>query len=110
MSMEKDLNDIAGDGPDWFRYLVLAALLSGAGSGVVGLTKDTSDRYKGSDAKEDFAHRDREIEKLQQLIQAHLQHSAAYSDRIDRYEIRISELERQLSRHLQRYPGHNESD
>ena len=102
MNMEKDLNDIAGDGPSWFRYLVLAALLSGAGSGVVGITKDTSDRYKGSDAKEDFAHRDRDIEKLQQLMQLHLQHSATYSDRIDRYGARILELEKEVNEHLRK--------
>jgi hypothetical protein len=107
MSMEKDLNDIAGDGPNWFRYLVLGALLSGAGSGLVGITKDTSDRYKGSDAKEDFAHRDREIEKLQQLMQLHLQHSATYSDRIDRYGVRLNELEKELNAHLRALKDHD---
>src|SRR6056300_1575996 len=100
MNMERDLNDIAGDGPNWFRYLVLAALLSGAGSGLVGVTKDTSDRYKGSDAKEDFAHRDKEIEKLQNMMQLHLQHSATYSDRIDRYGARLTELEKEINEHL----------
>ena len=91
-----DLDDIARDGPVWFRYLVLAALLSGAGSGVVGLTKDTTDRYKGSDAKADFAERDAEIRDLQRQQNAHLQHSAVYSERIDRIGIRLAEVERQL--------------
>ena len=93
-----DLDDIAGDGPVWFRYLVLAALLSGAGSGLVGLTKDTADRYKGSDAKSDFAERDEEIRDLQRQQNAHLQHSAVYSERIDRISISLAEVERQLHR------------
>ena len=52
---EKDDGVLSGNAPTW---LVFVALLSGAGSGVVGLTKDTSDRYKGADAAKDFQSRD----------------------------------------------------
>ena len=97
-----DLDDIARDGPAWFRYLVLAAVVSGAGSSVISLNKDTSDRYKGSDAREDFAARDRQIEAIQSVMQAHLQHSATYSDRIDRYRVRIEHLEEELEQHLRK--------
>ena len=101
-----DLDDIARDGPNWFRYLVFAALISGAGSSIVSLDKDTSDRYRGQDAKEDFALRDRQIEALQSVMQAHLQHSATYTDRIDRYRVRIEHLESELEQHLRSSKSH----
>ena len=93
-----DLDDIARDSPVWFRYLVIAALFSGAGSGYIGITKDTSDRYKGADARADFAERDAEIRDLQKQQNAHLQHSAVYSERIDRISLRLAEVERQIHR------------
>ena len=97
-----DLDDVSRDGPIWFRYLVIAALLSGAGGGIASLGKDTSDRYKGSDAKADFEVRDRQLEALQKLMYEHLQHSSRYTDRIERYGQRIEHLETELEQHLRR--------
>lgn len=100
----------------WFRGLVLAAILSGFGSSVSTLNKDTSDRYKGADAAKDFAIRDFQIsaqgsriQLLETQLAAHLQHSAAYTEvirvnqkeldrllvQIDKLTLRIRELEKQ---------------
>jgi len=72
----------------WFRGLVVAALFSGAGGGVSALVNqgDTSDRYRGAEARADFAVRDRQhdilasrVSNLEIAFSGHLQHSAQYT-------------------------------
>ena len=70
----------------WFRGLIVAALLSGAGGGITALNKDDSDRYKGAEARADFAVRDRNhdllsarVSNLEIAFSGHLQHSAQYT-------------------------------
>ena len=53
------------NGPlDWNKLFLTLALLSGISGGVVGVTRDTSDRYKGADAARDFELRDLKINYL----------------------------------------------
>ena len=47
--------------PDNIRYLIIAGLFGGIGSGMFTLTADTSDRYHASTASRDFALRDTQI-------------------------------------------------
>jgi len=49
---------------DWNKLFLTLALLSGISGGVVGITRDTSDRYKGADARKDFELRDLKITYL----------------------------------------------
>jgi len=49
---------------DWNKLFLTLALLSGISGGVVGITRDTSDRYKGVDAEKDFEIRDLKITYL----------------------------------------------
>jgi len=49
---------------DWNKLFLALALLSGVSGGVIGLTRDTSDRYKGQDAAKDFELRDLKITYL----------------------------------------------
>ena len=70
----------------WFRGLVFAALLSGVGGGVSSLSKDDADRYRGAEARADFAIRDRRHDLLSARVShleidasSHLQHSAQYT-------------------------------
>lgn len=107
MSEEKD-DDIFTS--KWFRSLIFASVLSGLGSSVTTLNKDTSDRYKGADAARDFAFRDARLDALDRGLSAcqsnqaaHLQHSATYTQVIiqnqkdlDRIAVRVRDLERQV--------------
>ena len=81
----------------WFRGLILTSLLAGAGGGISALTQDTADRYKASEARADFAVRDKSLargderlSKVEIALANHLQHSAKYSQIIldlkDRFE------------------------
>ena len=81
----------------WFRGLILTSLLAGAGGGISSLTQDTADRYKASEARADFAVRDKSLARgdgritaLEIALSSHLQHSAKYSQIIldlkDRFE------------------------
>ena len=70
----------------WFRGLIVASLISGAGGGLSALSKDDSDRYKGAEARADFAIRDRRhdiltarVSQLEIALSGHLQHSATYT-------------------------------
>ena len=70
----------------WFRGLVVAALLSGAGGSISALNKDDSDRYKAAEARADFAIRDTSLARgaarltaLELALSTHLQHSATYT-------------------------------
>ena len=83
----------------WFRYLVVAALLSGAGGGLSSLTADTSDRYKATQAQADFALRDERIAGIKREWQGHLNECA--KDHAD-FEQRLRRLERQLHSHVKR--------
>jgi len=84
MSDEKEENDVFNS--KWFRSLVVAALLSGAGGGISALTKDDADRYRGAEARADFAVRDGQLDILASRVSnfeiafsGHLQHSAQYT-------------------------------
>jgi hypothetical protein len=81
----------------WFRYLVVAALLSGAGGGLSALTADTSDRYKATQAKADFALRDERITELRRSWAGHLNECA--KDHAD-FEQRLRRIERQFHTHM----------
>lgn len=103
----RNADDLA-DTPVWFRALLAAALLGGAGSGFMGLTQ-TDDRYRGSDAQADFAERDAAISRLDQRIYRletrlaqHLQHSAKYTEKIEADQQQMTEIKRELDRHISR--------
>lgn len=81
------------------KWLLVAALSAGVGNGVLGLNKDTSDRYKGSQARADFQIRDAKIEALQRQQAIHLQHSAAYTQIINRLADDLDELEATMKSH-----------
>ena len=84
-------------------YLVIAALFSGIGSSISGLTADTSDRYYASDAAKDFSRRDREFTELRHKIEEHLQHSAKYTEKIDEIENDMQDLTDILIRHAKEH-------
>jgi hypothetical protein len=84
----------------WFRGIVVAALLSGAGNGVVGLSRDVEDRYKGTQAASDFAKRDADIRTIRQALSRHLEHTATYSERIDSDRETLRLLESRVEGHL----------
>ena len=67
----------------WNKYIIYLALFSGIGSGVAGLSADTSDRFKGADFAREIEVRDRRIQRLEDALHAHLEHSARYSQMID---------------------------
>ena len=103
----RNADDLANT-PGWFRALLAAALLGGAGSGYMGLTQ-TDDRYRGSDAKADFAERDATIVRIEQRVYRietqlaqHLQHSAKYTEKIEADQRQMSELQAELKRHIDR--------
>ena len=80
------IDELAGNSPLWFRYLIIAAIGSGAVSSGISLNADTSDRYKRAEAVKDLAVRDKkdeelagEIRRLEIAMNNHLQHSAEYS-------------------------------
>ena len=89
MKEETD-NDIAGL-TNWHRILLISALLSGAGSSILGITKDTSDRYKGMDAARDFALRDERLTELRRDFEETQRRSVKHFDDIER---RLRELEK----------------
>lgn len=91
--------DDLADTPLWFRSLLAVALLSGAGSGVVGLTQ-TDDRYRGSDAKADLALRDTRIRGLEVELHQHLEHSATYTQVIVQLRHDLEEMERDMREHM----------
>lgn len=68
---------------DWNKYIIYLALLSGIGSGVAGLSADTADRFKGADFNREIFIRDKRIDRLEDALQSHLEHSARYSQMID---------------------------
>ena len=78
---------------DWKLVLVLAALISSAGSGVMGLTQDTSDRYHGADAIRDLALRDERIAEIRRDFEKHV--GSCGSEHKD-FESRLRALERHV--------------
>lgn len=100
--MEENTNAVSGFS-NWQLALIFSALLSGAGSGVIGLTQDTTDRYKGQDARRDFALRDERITEIRRDLEAHIRScDAKHRD----FEERLRELEREHHQHEEgrRYP------
>ena len=114
------------------RILILVALLGGGIGNYRLSTVDVSDRYKASNARYDFAARDArltaieqrdniqakiildlnsDIKRLSDSYQAHLEHSAKYTEVIRREERRSLENEQDLKRHLREdhYSGRNGS-
>ena len=87
--MSEEVSDAIPSG--WPRYLLAAALLSGAGNGASFLTSDTSDRYHADTARADFAIRDARIAELEREQHRHLQHSAQYTQIIVDLKARIIE-------------------
>lgn len=81
------------------KWLLVAALSAGVGNGVLGFNKDTSDRYKGTQARADFHLRDVKIEALRKQQAIHLQHSAAYTQIINRLADDLDELEAAVKSH-----------
>ncbi len=77
--------------PNSVKYLVIVAVLGGGAGNYTALTK-TDDRFRGADFKREIAIRDARIKELEQALQAHLQHSAKYTEIIE-------ELRRDLERH-----------
>ena len=96
MSGEK--NDISDLSPI-HKWLLIAALSMGAGGNFIGMQKDTSDRYKGSQARADFQIRDTKIQAIERTQALHLQHSAAYTEIINRLSRDIDELEAEMKSH-----------
>jgi uncharacterized membrane-anchored protein YhcB (DUF1043 family) len=78
----------------WFRGLVIAAVVSGAGNGALGISRDASDRYKGEQARRDFAIRDFKIDALRAELSKHLAHSAQYTEKIDEQQRKLERIER----------------
>lgn len=83
------------------KWLLVAALSAGAGNGVLGLNKDTSDRYKAQTAAADFALRDSEIKhnaESTRALRAEFERTAHPPARIDAtlidHEKRVRALER----------------
>ena len=121
-----DENDDYLTNSGWFRYLVIAALLSGAGGGVLNLASDTSDRYHKTEAiadqtriRSELAALAVNVERLEkrmdnndQYIREHLEHSAKYTAMIEDHEsdivkinLDVSQLEREFREYLARYHG-----
>ena len=73
------------------KWLVAAALLSGSANGVLGLSSDTSDRFKRAEFDTEIAQRDRRIAELEREQHSHREHSARYSQIIDDLRIRLRE-------------------
>lgn len=78
--------------PGSVKFLVIMAVLGGAGGNINSLTK-TDDRFRGADFKREIAIRDQRIRELEQTQQAHLRHSARYTEIID-------ELRRDFEAHM----------
>ena len=83
---------------NWFKYLVIAALVSGGGGSIASLGKDTSDRFKRAEfnaykAEHDNeeAEREREIAELQEWRFIHGSHSAQYSEIIRRLDASLKD-------------------
>ena len=87
--MSEEYTDAIPSG--WPRYLLAAALLSGAGNGVSFLASDTSDRYHADTARNDFASRDRRIEELEREAHRHASHAAKYTQIIEDLRVRVRE-------------------
>lgn len=87
MGAEDDNANINGI-PKW---LVAAALLSGSANGIVGLSSDTSDRFKRAEFDTEIAQRDSRIRELEREQHKHLQHSAKYSQIIEDIRLRFRE-------------------
>lgn len=102
-----DLDDIARDGPPWFRYLVIAALFSSAGTGFLSLNKEASEGYTAAHAGRDFQERDKRIDELMKYAVNHSAHSARYSEKIDRLQKDVEEIRRELDAHVR---GHGTSE
>lgn len=81
--------------PNSVKFLVTLAVLGGAGGNFSTLTK-TDDRFRGADFKREIAIRDARIRELEQTQQAHLRHSAKYTEIIE--EVR-KDLEKHLGKH-----------
>lgn len=92
MAEQNDISDLSAA----HKWLLIAALSAGVGNGVLGLNKDTSDRYKGTQARADFHLRDAKIEALEKQQAIHLQHSAAYTQIVNRIARDLRELEQEL--------------
>ena len=90
MSQEEEPNAVPSS---WTRYIVIAALLSGAGNGASFLTTDTSDRYHADTARADFSYRDSRLRELERMQHEHTEHAAKYTQIID-------DLRRRVERHL----------
>lgn len=85
---------------NWFKYLVVASLFSGAGGNLASLNKDTSDRFKGQDFNREIAIRDHDIIRLQSDVLTlerervkHLEHSAKHTQIIYTLQRRVQSLE-----------------
>lgn len=90
MTEHGDADDALLDS-NWFKYLVVAALVSSGGSGAISLTKQTDDRFRGADFEREIAERDREIAELrkwriqhQREYSAHEAHSSKWTEVIKR--------------------------
>lgn len=82
----------------WF--LIIAALLSGIGSGASGLLQEpTDDRYRGKDAREDFAKRDAEISALRKELGRHLQSAEKHIQIIIHQKAELERLEEEVHKH-----------
>ena len=98
--MSEEGNDISNLSAG-HKWLIAVALSLGAGGNLLGLQKsgDTSDRYKGAQARADFQVRDNKIQALERTQALHLQHSAAYTEIINRLSHDIDELEAEMKSH-----------
>lgn len=101
MGEEKE-NDISNLST-FHKFIIVLALGAGAGNGIVGLNQDTSDRYKGAQARADFALRDARIRGLEHLIHEHLNHSARYTQVVEQHSHDIEELEQHVEDHVRKH-------
>ena len=97
---EKGEGLLSGSVPAW---LLVLALGSGVGSGLLGLSQDTSDRYHASRAERDFKMRDERIQRLESELAAHLEHAAKYTQVIIQIQHENRELKRKFEDHIRQH-------
>lgn len=99
-------NDI-GNLSTTHKWLIILALGAGAGNGFVGLNQDTADRYKGAEAKADFAIRDAYIRGLEREFAAHRQLCAARAQEIKQHGEDLNELQDAVKDHIKEHLNGN---
>lgn len=94
--MESKVDEYIRDNPAWFKYLVFAALFSGAGNSFVLLNKNTEAYVSREEFKKELEQRDVKISQVFDYIVNHGSEASKYKEKVNRLEKEIELLNQEV--------------